>query len=240
MGAESSSQAESVAECEAVTCEEAAWKEVSELLQARSRPHTSHYGCSLKLTRLWRVSQSEHLRQKRSRAEVLGGATQLFHGTSMGNALKICKSGFQLPQKAGMFGRGVYFADCPLKSANFAPDSSTGSFQYLREYGISGLWKKKTGQMLLCDVYLGQSKTLRRACSKLDPSNDLKPSSWFERIACALSGSEEYHSVYVPGGLFGAVNVSEYVVYQEHQGIPTYLVEFEYNTNNSLYGPWWS
>jgi hypothetical protein len=223
--AESSAQADH----EAVTSEDAAWKEVEDLLQARSRHYTSHYSCSLKLTRLWKISQSEQLKENESRAKVLGKATQLFHGTSIANALKICRSGFRLPQKAGMFGRGVYFAECPLKSATFAPDSATASFQYFYEYGISGLWKKKKGQLLLCDVYLGRSKTLRRACNKLDPSIDLKPSSWFQKMVCAVSGSKEYHSVYVPGGwLFSAVNVSEYVVYQEHQGIPKYLVEFEY------------
>eukprot|EP00443_Scrippsiella_acuminata_P018211 CAMPEP_0115305320 /NCGR_PEP_ID=MMETSP0270-20121206/71960_1 /TAXON_ID=71861 /ORGANISM="Scrippsiella trochoidea, Strain CCMP3099" /LENGTH=230 /DNA_ID=CAMNT_0002723519 /DNA_START=45 /DNA_END=737 /DNA_ORIENTATION=+ len=228
MGAESSAQADPLADYEEVTSTDPAWKEVDDLLQARSRGYTSHYKCHLKLTRLVKVSQSEQLRQNESRAKVLGEATQLFHGTSIGNALKICRSGFQLPRKAGMFGRGVYFADCPLKSANFAPDSATASFQYFREYGLEGLWKKTRGQMLLCDVYLGRSKTMRKACSELDPSNDLKPSSWFEKIACALSGSEEYDSVYVPGGWFGAVRVTEYVVYKEHQGIPRYLIEFQY------------
>lgn len=187
----------------------------------------------MRLTKLWRVVQSEQLQQHEVRGRALGSPTQLFHGTSIDNARKIVTSGFKLPEKAGMFGRGVYFADCPLKSARFAPDHARGSVKRLFEHGFSGFRKKMIGQLLLCDVYLGHSKTLRRACKRLNPATDLKPTSWFEKVSSAVSGVEEYDSAYVPGGWFGAVKVCEYVVYQEHQAIPRYLIEFEYDSATS-------
>merc|ERR1712048_171599 len=173
--------------------------------------------------------------QQESQAAHLGAPTKLFHGTSMENALKIVKSGFQLPTKKGMFGRGVYFADTPLKSATFSPENVdlreriqrlAGSVQ---EKGFAeGLlhWakgRKRGGQMLLCDVYLGKAKTLRRSCRDFDPDADLKGGFFRE-----LTGLGDYNSAYAPAGWFAAVNVPEYIVYQAHQGIPKYLIEFQY------------
>jgi len=220
--------AESVQDVEEVSSTDKVWNEVSDLLQQSSKQHISHYGFSLRLKKLWRVRESTQLQEYEAKAKKLGDPTRLFHGTSVGNAMNITKSGFKLPEKAGMFGRGIYFADCPLKSTRFAPDPATGSFQRIVEHGLSGFWVKKVGQIMLCDVYLGQSKTFRRACNKLNPTKDLKPSSLLEKMVGAVSGVQEYHSAYVPGGWFGAVNVSEYVVYKEHQCIPRYLIEFEY------------
>lgn len=78
--------------------------------------------------------------------------------------------------------------------------------------------------MLLCDVYLGRSMTVRSAKPCLNPEVDLKGGAVSEAF-----GLGNYNSIYVPGGffLFAAVSVSEYVVYEPHQAIPKYLIEFE-------------
>merc|ERR1712039_636255 len=147
----------------------------------------------------------------------------------MENALQITLDGFKLPTNAGMFGRGVYFADCPLKSANFASDGTIGSLSRMFHDGLRNAFSKKNGQLLLCDVYLGKSKTLRRAANSFNPETDLKPNWWDQTLQqIGMSQDGDYNSVHVPGGFFGAVNVPEYVIYHEHQGIPKYLVEFEY------------
>merc|ERR1712110_1125479 len=78
---------------------------------------------------------------------------QLFHGTPRGNAMSIIASGFKLPNRPGMFGKGVYFAGTPLKS-----------FQYTARHGT----------MLLCDVELGNSMTARSAKTDLEPERDLQ------------------------------------------------------------------
>lgn len=88
---------------------------------------------------------------------------------------------------------------------------------------------KKQGQLLLCDVYLGRSKTLRHAAPTFNPAEDLKPSWWEQRLqAFGFMAEGDYDSAFVPGGWFGAVNVAEYVVYQAFQGVPKYVIEFEY------------
>lgn len=213
---------------EEVSMEDAEWAEVADLLQERSKPFSKRYNNALRLKRLWKVARVDRVKEDETKAEQIGKPTKLFHGTSVENALSIVKSGFKLPDQPGMFGRGVYFADCPLKSANFSKDDNTYSlwrlFQDRKSFG-----RKKYGQLLLCDVYLGKSKTLRRAANQFNPAEDLKPSWLFQQIrACGVARIDDYDSVSAPGGWFGAVNVPEYIVYQPHQGIPRYLMEFEY------------
>mmetsp|Transcript_42860 Transcript_42860/g.114955 ORF Transcript_42860/g.114955 Transcript_42860/m.114955 type:complete len:86 (+) Transcript_42860:2-259(+) len=76
--------------------------------------------------------------------------------------------------------------------------------------------------MLLCDVYLGKSRTLRSARPRFNPSRDLRRS---RLLRCV--GASSYNSVRVPGGAFGTVKVTEFVVYSESQAIPRFLLEFE-------------
>ncbi len=45
---------------------------------------------------------------------------RLFHGTRRESARAIVHGGFCLPPRGGMYGRGIYFADCPLKSLQYA------------------------------------------------------------------------------------------------------------------------
>lgn len=70
---------------------------------------------------------------------------RLYHGTSAFAVRQVIEDGFRLPRSAGMFGKGVYFADVPLKS-----------------------WKYSTiGFMLVCDVALGREKRCGHADSSL-------------------------------------------------------------------------
>jgi hypothetical protein len=209
-----------------------AWTAIEDLINQRSAKYTSWYRYKLRVRKLWRVRQCDVLQQQESQAVQLGEPTQLFHGTNTANALKIATSGFQLPIKKGMFGRGVYFAETPLKSAKFAPED-VNFIEHIQRFaqkgfqqGVSDLiaGRKERGQMLLCDVYLGTTKILRHSRNDFDPEIDLK-GGWLRGI----TGLGDYHSAYAPGGWFGAVNVSEYIVYQPYQGVPKYMIEFAYD-----------
>mmetsp|Transcript_132615 Transcript_132615/g.383386 ORF Transcript_132615/g.383386 Transcript_132615/m.383386 type:complete len:269 (-) Transcript_132615:152-958(-) len=76
--------------------------------------------------------------------------------------------------------------------------------------------------MLLCEVYLGKTRTLRFARPKLDPAKDLRRGWLWKRF-----GAREYNSVRAPGGFLGAVKVTEYVIYSPLQAIPKFLIEFD-------------
>eukprot|EP00415_Alexandrium_ostenfeldii_P000728 UN0728 len=120
-----------------------------------------------------------------------------------------------------MYGPGLYFAHSPFKSADYAPESSWSPF--FRRWAAKGCWaalcgEKETGQMLVCDVYLGSCKRAGGSSSVHDPAKDLK-GGWFRE----LLGLGDYNSIYAPGWLFH----SEYVVYQAHQAVPRYLIEFD-------------
>jgi len=73
--------------------------------------------------------------------------------------------------------------------------------------------------MLVCDVHLSKSRTLRAV--KQVTSEDLK-AGWFS----SLFGADNYDSVYALAGFFGAVNVPEYIVYQPYQATPRFVIEF--------------
>ena len=89
----------------------------------------------------------------------------LFHGTSEDSARAVVAGGFRLPSSAGMFGRGLYFADCPLKSLQYAS----------LPLGLGACCGER--YMLVCSVELGHTKLRTSAKNELDPEIDLKPSS---------------------------------------------------------------
>jgi len=67
-----------------------------------------------------------------------------FHGTNASAVEAIIKEGFKLPQRAGMYGRGIYFATDSSKSAN-------------------SLYTQGSGMLLLCQVLLGNVKQVLTA-----------------------------------------------------------------------------
>jgi len=123
---------------------------------------------------------------------------RLYHGTSARSARAIITGGFRLPTHKGMFGAGVYFSDCPLKS-----------LQYVRLGGV----------MLACDVVLGYSKRMKLAHHELSPSKDLK-----RGLVPRLFGARSFDSVTAESGNAGCVRVPEMVVYDPAQAVPRYVM----------------
>jgi len=208
--------------CDLIPLEGPAAEAILKSVRSQSKDYERHYRCKMRVSKIWRVRECELLKKHRQKAEKLGAPTQLFHGSSPQKISRIAEEGFQLPTHAGMFGKGVYFARCPLKSANYAREDSWGPFLWRVVTGEKW-FERKGGQMLVCDVYLGKAMTLRKSANGLDPFKDLK-AGWLRETF----GFGDYHSVHAPGGLFGAVNVEEFIVYRVEQAIPQYVVEFEY------------
>lgn len=179
-------------------------------------------GDLFKIKKLWKVRHTPTFEQYESESKKLGKPTQLFHGTSLHSAKNIARHGFRLPSHAGLYGKGLYFASNPQKSAGYAPEATWAPF--FRRWAASGfcnaLLTQDEGQMLVCDVYLGSSKTVFLSTwSGIEPSKDLE-GGWLRQ----LFGMNAYASIYAPG-LCGH---AEYIVYKESQAVPRYLIQFEY------------
>ncbi|CAK0842446.1 unnamed protein product [Prorocentrum cordatum] len=87
--------------------------------------------------------------RRRLRAETLANTKHLYHGTEWHSAKGIVCDGFRLPMRPGMFGTGIYFADCPLKSWRYCFPS----------FGVSTMLpriKQRGGLILMCEVALGE------------------------------------------------------------------------------------
>jgi len=238
MGGTSSPESRSIQE---VTVHEPHWALVEALVQGRmSKKHLKHYGFAMKIHRLFRIIPGPILKQYEQTCASKGlTPRQLFHGTTPEAAEKIVVSGFSLPAQPGMFGKGLYFAKDPLKSVAFArrsalrPGSATAKAGSTPNYFLSFLpfvnaSSEFVRHMLLCDVFLGRSRTLRRARRHLDPKKDLRPG-----ISRCFGGTN-YGSVRAPGGRFGAVHVTEFVVYEVHLAIPRFIIEFDQVRPNSV------
>merc|ERR1712129_163771 len=130
------------------------------------------------------------------------GRQELFHGTTWSSARSIIGSGFRIPKRAGMFGKGIYFAGTPLKSMQYT--------------------KGSTGAILLCEVELGNTMMASAAANDLTPEN-VGNRGWIMRT---LFRQRSFDSVTARAGLFGAVRVPEYVVYKPDQAVPRYLILF--------------
>jgi hypothetical protein len=71
--------------------------------------------------------------------------------------VNIIENGFKLPEKIGMFGKGIYFATDSSKSDNYAPKENN-----------------QDQTMLLCKIALGKVMTLTTACPFLTHDTVLK------------------------------------------------------------------
>mmetsp|Transcript_142707 Transcript_142707/g.443842 ORF Transcript_142707/g.443842 Transcript_142707/m.443842 type:complete len:515 (-) Transcript_142707:122-1666(-) len=132
----------------------------------------------------------------------------LWHGTTPAAAMGISKSGFRL-QYAGtktgsMYGNGVYFAECSSKSDEYAADELDGLYR--------GLYC-----LLLCRVVLGELLHL--------PTGG---EATHQTIKTAIE-SEVFDSVL--GDRAASVGTyREFIVYQEDQVYPEYLVLYQRET----------
>eukprot|EP00927_Polykrikos_kofoidii_P074415 TRINITY_DN70402_c0_g1_i1.p1 TRINITY_DN70402_c0_g1~~TRINITY_DN70402_c0_g1_i1.p1 ORF type:complete len:287 (-),score=20.35 TRINITY_DN70402_c0_g1_i1:66-833(-) len=205
---------------EEVSKEDPAWRAMVVLVDERSASRA--YNHSVIIKRLHRVKPSAALAALQATASSLGQPTMLFHGTRPESAAEIIRDGFKLPKVRGMFGKGIYFAKDPLKSVNYArkKDVTPGTWLYnlfVRTADNADCWL----HMLLCDVYLGKVKTLRRARHNFTSENLRR--CWLLKAL----GFQDFNSVRGASGLCGAVRVEEFVVYEQYQGIPRFLIEFE-------------
>jgi len=149
-----------------------------------------------------RVERVYRKRSSSSRLERTFEGQRLFHGTSWESAQGIVSDGFRLPSHAGMFGRGIYFADCPLKSW---------------WYTDSRAWRP--GVILYCWVELGNAKHAKGALPALSQPPSRSFWEW-------IRGTRRYDSVVGDDqSVGGALRVPEYIVYNPARVEVDYILE---------------
>jgi len=179
-------------------------EQLKSLVKERCEAARNKYNFSLELVDAFRVhcpaleQRFDEFCEAHGRDRRASNRQKLFHGTPRESARSILSSGFRLPEKGGMFGKGVYFASAPLKS-----------FQYARG----------DGTILLCEVALGKTMKTYHANNSLEPERDLSR-NWFLKAL----GMQNFDSVTASSGPLGCVRVPEYVVYKTEQAVPRYLL----------------
>lgn len=130
------------------------------------------------------------------------GTHMLFHGTRSVNVSGILRESLKIraASAAGMFGKGIYFADDWKKSHGYTSDR--GSYYA----GGSGGAGRRRAFMFIADVVLGNPKVMQDSDSSLRK---------------APSG---YHSVFGKEGRYLSNN--EFIVYREDAVNLHYLIEF--------------
>lgn len=136
--------------------------------------------------------------------------TKMFwHGSRNENWWSILDSGLVLRPTTAvitgkMFGYGLYFADKARKSFNYT--------SYRGSYWAKG--SSDTAFMCLYDVHLGKSMRVKRH------------EYWMKQLnEKSLKEKGEYDSLFAEGGV-DLIN-NEYIIYNEAQCTPKYLVEFQ-------------
>eukprot|EP00927_Polykrikos_kofoidii_P015818 TRINITY_DN17083_c0_g1_i2.p1 TRINITY_DN17083_c0_g1~~TRINITY_DN17083_c0_g1_i2.p1 ORF type:complete len:392 (-),score=34.60 TRINITY_DN17083_c0_g1_i2:60-1235(-) len=163
------------------------------------------YPMDLEIQSAYRLDQRSQETSKLTRKNLVrtDRGRRLYHGTPRHSAQAIVSDGFRLPAKAGMFGKGIYFADCPLKS-----------WQYTD--GISGL---RSGVMLCCWVELGRTSPQGGAWPSLRAPPARSFWDW-------ITGESEFQSV---TGLTqeegGSLRVPEYIIYDPAHVEVDYIFE---------------
>lgn len=164
-----------------------------------------HYPFRLSVENVFAISNTELSAASQEQRLRMGEPQlrRLYHGTSRDSARAICTDGFVLPGHAGMFGKGVYFAETPLKS-----------------------WRYSSGKgsrfMIVAEVALGATKVTRKARPELNPEVDFQR-SWLLQLICCARDFDSLQAVSKCDG--GAVNVPEYVVYRHEQALPIYILQ---------------
>jgi len=167
------------------------------------------YNYRLKLHKLWRVDRPDDDDDDGRPMTPSDRGRHLFHGTGTESAQGIVRDGFRLPKTGGMFGKGIYFADCPMKCWSYC-------CKQLR-FGGRGL-------VFLCRVDLGTQCRKKWGDSSLDAVVLAeKRKTWW---GWAQGYTKKYDSVV---GLTeeegGSLRVPEYIVYRTDRIKICYLCE---------------
>jgi len=170
--------------------------------EAGCAAYAHKYKFWLQIVNLYRVTESAKHAMRSPLTRTADGQ-HLFHGTKRQSARGILQNGFQLPSHPGMFGKGLYFADCPLKS-----------WQY-----TDGHMRLRNGVILMCWVELGRPSHQKAARNNLTRPPRRSFMQWVRGEAKYTSVVGDTHDA------GGALRVPEYIVYEPTKVQVDYVFE---------------
>lgn len=179
-----------------------------EYFMTNCQPWAHKYDFNLSVSKIYRIDKPDPWT-----ASSADSSRALFHGTSWEAAMGIVCDGFRLPSHPGMFGKGIYFADCPLKSWRYCFPSQEMANTLPR---ITG----KGGYILMCWVDLGTTRQEKVAKPDLKGYNR---KSWWNWITRQRGAYDSVTGLTEEEG--GALRVPEYIVYDPKQVRLAYLFE---------------
>mmetsp|Transcript_102369 Transcript_102369/g.318901 ORF Transcript_102369/g.318901 Transcript_102369/m.318901 type:complete len:403 (-) Transcript_102369:38-1246(-) len=178
------------------------FREKKAFFEARAVAFADKYPFWLQMVALYRIDPAVG-NPKGGPVRHTNNGMELFHGTRRECALGIIQDGFRLPSHPGMFGKGIYFADCPLKS-----------WQY-----TDGVKNIRNGLIMLCWVELGRQSHQKQARNELTRPPRRTFMQW-------LRSEERYTSVVGDDkDAGGALRVPEYIVYDTNKIAIQYICE---------------
>lgn len=170
------------------------------------------YDFGLEVRRIWRVKSGEEEATPPLRRTNEG--QHLFHGTNRSGCKGILSDGFRLPEHGGMFGTGIYFADCPLKSWQYC-----GVIANMISAYVPCKLCRRHGFMFMCWVELGRSYHAKDARPNQSRAPRRGPLDWLrgKRKYDSITGDTEDEG--------GALRVPEYIIYDPAKVEVDYLFE---------------
>jgi poly [ADP-ribose] polymerase 2/3/4 len=162
----------------------------------------------------------------------------LWHGSRMSNWAGILKNGLKIAPKEApvtgyMFGKGVYFADCSSKSANycFASEEEPDGLLVLCDVALGNQYKRLESQ------YEAATKCKKKGCDStwgvgqhapssecVLPDGTKLPAGKLEPNTNGLEIAKEHHPRGKPTLLY-----NEFIVYRESQFEMKYVVHVKFN-----------
>jgi hypothetical protein len=197
---------------EAVAPDSDEFKRQAEYFQHCCTTWEHKYDFKLRIKHIYRVNADHPIAQARPLGSEDPNARYLFHGTPRDSAKGIVLDGFRLPDKPGMFGKGIYFADCPLKSWRYCFPTQA----------LSDMWP---GLILMCWVTLGKERRQQNADHGLTGYREKRG---FSKFVAWARGSNDVAYDSIVGEteeVGGALRVPEYVIYTKDRARVDYIFE---------------
>lgn len=172
---------------------------------------------NIELLHVFKILRHEEI-ERFARFEGTANRKLLFHGTRLTNIVGIMTNGLKLPQRGGMFRKGIFFSDSVSRSVHFCGPSISTVDTF----------------MLLCEVALGRCEDARAIRSY---GIDDRPDS-FQRLGSYNPRTNHVRpdGLIVPNGElelrdpsnnFGSFN--EYILYDESRVKIKYLIKIKIN-----------